>query len=57
MEYFGWLRRDRNSGQDTDFRGYNFWLDKLTRFNGDFMQAEMVKAFLQSIGYRKRFGL
>lgn len=55
MEYFGYLRRDPNSGQDIDFAGYNFWLDKLNRFNGNFQNAEMVKAFLSSIEYRARF--
>jgi aldose sugar dehydrogenase len=50
MEYFGYLRRD------PDTPGYNFWLNKLNMFNGDFVQAEMVKAFLSSIEYRQRFG-
>jgi len=39
-----------------DFAGYNFWLNKLNSFNGDFSQAEMVKAFLSSSEYRRRFG-
>jgi hypothetical protein len=56
MQYFGYLQRDPNSGQDTDFSGYNFWLDKLNRANGDFIAAEMVKAFTHSIEYRARFG-
>ncbi|HYW71477.1 MAG TPA: Calx-beta domain-containing protein [Pyrinomonadaceae bacterium] len=55
MEYFGYLRRDPNSGPDTDFSGYNFWLGKLNSFNGDYLKAEMVKAFLSSIEYRQRF--
>jgi len=55
MEYFGYLRRDPNSGQDRDFVGYKFWLDKLDRFDGNFHEAEMVKAFLSSIEYRARF--
>jgi hypothetical protein len=55
MEYFGYLRRDPNSGQDTDFSGYSFWLDKLNQFNGHFDQAEMVKAFLSAAEYRSRF--
>jgi hypothetical protein len=29
MEYFGYLPRDANSGPDTNFEGYNFWLTKL----------------------------
>ena len=56
MEYFGYLRRDPNSGPDTDFSGYKFWLDKLDSFNGNFINAEMVKAFLSSPEYRRRFG-
>ena len=55
MEYFGYLRRDPNSGQDRDFGGYDFWLQKLERFQGNFQDAEMVKAFLTSIEYRARF--
>jgi hypothetical protein len=55
MEYFGYLRRDPNSGRDTDFKGYDFWLEKLNTFNGNFDEAEMVKAFLTSTEYRGRF--
>jgi hypothetical protein len=54
-QYFGYLRRDPNAGPDTDFSGYNFWLDKLNTFNGDFVQAEMVKAFIEADEYRRRF--
>jgi hypothetical protein len=50
MEYFGYLRRD------PDALGYDFWLGKLNQFNGDFIRAEMVKAFISSIEYRQRFG-
>ncbi len=57
MQYFGYLRRNPNDTPDTDFSGYNFWLNKLNTFNGDFRAAEMVKAFITSIEYRKRFGL
>jgi len=39
-----------------DFGGYNFWLGKLNLFNGNFVNAEMVKAFLVSGEYRDRFG-
>jgi hypothetical protein len=56
MEYFGYLRRDPNQNPDTDFAGYNFWLSKLNQFNGNFENAEMVKAFINSIEYRRRFG-
>jgi uncharacterized protein (TIGR03118 family) len=50
MEYFGYLRRD------ADTSGFNFWLNKLNAFNGDFRNAEMVKAFISSAEYRQRFG-
>jgi hypothetical protein len=56
MEYFGYLRRNPNDPPDNNFNGYNFWLNKLNQFNGDFLQAEMVKAFLGSTEYRRRFG-
>jgi hypothetical protein len=55
-EYFGYLRRNPNDPQDTDYTGYDFWLTKLNQFNGNYIQAEMVKAFLSSIEYRQRFG-
>ncbi|MCA1635528.1 MAG: TIGR03118 family protein [Acidobacteria bacterium] len=50
MEYFGYLRRD------PDTAGFNFWLNKLNAFNGDFVQAQMVEAFITSLEYRQRFG-
>ncbi|MDQ3667611.1 MAG: TIGR03118 family protein [Acidobacteriota bacterium] len=50
MEYFGYLRRQE------DTAGFNFWLNKLNAFNGDFRAAEMVKAFILSAEYRQRFG-
>jgi hypothetical protein len=56
MQYVGYLRRNPNDAPDGNFDGYNFWLEKLNRFNGDFTQAEMVKAFVTSLEYRKRFG-
>jgi uncharacterized repeat protein (TIGR01451 family) len=56
MEYFGYLRRNPNDPPDVDFSGYNFWLNKLNQFNGNFVNAEMVKAFLVSGEYRQRFG-
>jgi len=56
MQYFGYLRRNPNDAPDGNFVGYNFWLDKLNQFDGDFIDAEMVKAFLASDEYRQRFG-
>jgi hypothetical protein len=50
MEYFGYLRRN------PDTAGYDFWLAKLKNFGGDFIKAEMVKAFISSNEYRQRFG-
>ena len=55
-EYFGYLRRDPNSGRDSDYTGYDFWLTKLNEFNGNYIAAEMVKAFISSDEYRHRFG-
>jgi hypothetical protein len=49
MQYFGYLRRD------PDESGYQFWVRKLNEFNGNFEQAEMVRAFLISGEYRQRF--
>jgi hypothetical protein len=58
MQYFGYLRRNPNDPPEPglNFAGYNFWLGKLDQFNGDFVQSEMVKAFLVSGEYRQRFG-
>ena len=50
MEYAGYLRRD------PDIPGFNFWLRKLNEFGGNFINAEMVKAFITSGEYRQRFG-
>jgi len=49
MQYFGYLRRN------PDEAGFQFWLNKLNQFNGNFEQAEMVKAFIVSGEYRNRF--
>ncbi|HEY0350177.1 MAG TPA: Calx-beta domain-containing protein, partial [Pyrinomonadaceae bacterium] len=50
MEYYGFLRRN------PDTAGFNFWLNKLNLFNGNYLDAEMVKAFIESAEYRQRFG-
>jgi hypothetical protein len=55
MQYFGYLRRNPDDPPDPDFGGYNFWLGKLNEFNGNFVNAEMVKAFIVSGEYRQRF--
>jgi hypothetical protein len=60
MQYFGYLRRNPDDvgfdgNPDPNFLGFKFWLDKLNQFNGNFVQAEMVKAFILSIEYGQRF--
>ena len=50
MQYFGYLRRD------PDNAGFNFWFGKLNDFGGSFLNAEMVKGFINSAEYRQRFG-
>jgi len=55
MQYFGYLRRNPNDPQDTDYKGFDFWLTKLNEFNGNFVNAEMVKAFITSGEYQQRF--
>jgi hypothetical protein len=59
MQYMGYLRRDPNSGQDTDHTGYDFWLTKLNQAPGNhdqaFVNADMVKSFIVSGEYRGRF--
>jgi hypothetical protein len=60
MQYFGYLRRNPDDvgfdgNPDPNFNGFNFWLSKLNQFNGNFVHAEMVKAFILSIEYGQRF--
>ena len=55
MQYFGYLQRNPDEGADSDMSGYNFWLGKLDQFNGDYVRAEMVKAFLSSTEFHARF--
>ncbi|MBA2525216.1 MAG: hypothetical protein H0V18_05440 [Pyrinomonadaceae bacterium] len=56
MQYYGYLRRNPNDAPDGDFRGFDFWLGKLNQFNGNFVNAEMVKAFIVAGEYKQRFG-
>ncbi len=56
MQYFGYLQRDPDQQVPADYSGFQFWLTKLNSFNGDFIAAEMVKAFLSADEYRHRFG-
>jgi hypothetical protein len=56
MQYFGYLRRNPDDAPDVNFSGYNFWLGKLNQFDGNFINADMVKAFLLAGEYKQRFG-
>jgi photosystem II stability/assembly factor-like uncharacterized protein len=56
MQYFGYLRRNPDDAPDTNYTGYDFWLGKLNQFNGNFVNAEMAKAFIVSAEYKERFG-
>lgn len=57
LQYFGYLRRNPTDAPDNNDSGYQFWLNKLNNFNGNFQQAEMVKAFLLSSEFRSRFAV
>src|SRR5256714_14914648 len=69
MQYYGYLRLNRNDAADNNFPDYDFWLSKLNSviFPAEDMRdasqaltrvrrAEMVRAFIESIEYRQRFG-
>lgn len=69
LQYFGYLRRNPDEAPNTDFSGYDFWLNKLNQFSlpgenvrndmvalGRAKRAEMVKSFIVSGEYRARFG-
>jgi VCBS repeat-containing protein len=57
MEYFGYLRRSPDEAPEANlnYDGYDFWLSKLDRYNGDYRKAQMVQAFLVAGEYRQRF--
>jgi hypothetical protein len=54
-QYLGYLRRNPDESPDADYTGYDFWLTKLNQFNGNFVNADMVKSFLVSGEYRRKF--
>jgi hypothetical protein len=56
MQYFGYLQRNPNEGRDRDYSGYEFWLTKLNAHGGDYINAQMVQAFIDAGEYRNRFG-
>ena len=53
----GYLRRNPDAAPDSTFEGFSYWLSKLEQFDGNYVEAEMVKAFIDSIEYNKRFRL
>jgi hypothetical protein len=57
-QYFGYLRRNPDDPPEAnrDYSGYDFWLTKLNQFKGNYVGAQMVKAFITSSEYRQRFG-
>ncbi|MFN2416928.1 MAG: Calx-beta domain-containing protein [Pyrinomonadaceae bacterium] len=56
LQYHGYLRRNPTDAPNTDDSGYQFWLGKLRQFGGNYVAAEMVKAFITSSEYQQRFG-
>lgn len=70
MEYFVYLRRNPDGAPDNSYAGYNFWLAKLNSFTqpgedvrdtaiafARVQRSELVRAFIESSEYRRRFGL
>ena len=69
MQYIGYLRRNPNDAPDSDYTGFDFWLAKMNSVSAPgedvrdpltaqrrIQRAEMVRAFIVSDEYRKRFG-
>jgi len=68
MQYFGYLRRNPDDAPDGNFAGYDFWLGKMNEFSipgenvrneavalARVRRAEMVRSFIVSFEYRRRF--
>ncbi|MET0647110.1 MAG: hypothetical protein ABW208_10850 [Pyrinomonadaceae bacterium] len=69
MQYIGYLRRNPDDAPDNGFSGFDFWLGKMNQFSAPgedvrdpltaqrrIQRAEMVRAFIVSGEYRRRFG-
>jgi hypothetical protein len=57
--YRGFLRREPNAPPDNGWAGFNFWVNKLDSTNpddGDYKYNEGLRAFVESIEFRSRFG-
>lgn len=53
--YFTYLRRNPNDAPNNDFSEYESWLTKLNQSKDDANYGRIVKAFLSSDEYRRRF--
>lgn len=69
IQYIGYLRRNPNDSPDSDYTGFDYWLNKMDQFSvagedvrneqvalARIQRAEMVRAFIISTEYRGRFG-
>jgi hypothetical protein len=56
MQYIGYRQRNANDFPDSNFDGYEFWVQKLNRINGNSLKLRWVRAFINSHEYRARFG-
>ena len=69
IEYIGYLRRNPDDAPDNSYAGFDFWLTKMNQASipgedvrneedamGRENRTEMVRAFIESIEYRQRFG-
>jgi hypothetical protein len=67
-EYIGYLRRNPDDAPDRDYSGFDFWLAHLNSHSlpgedlrksevafARITRAELVKAFISSLEYRRRF--
>ena len=55
MQFIGYLAQP-NDPRDTDYTGYSFWHPGCGRFNSNYINAEMVRAFISSIGIASVLG-
>jgi hypothetical protein len=56
MQYFGYLRRNPNDPQDSDYTGYDFWLTKLNQFNGNYIDARWSRRFCRRLSTGSALG-